>query len=473
MDWNSDTLRARFCHALSEMYKSEVPLYGDLTDIVWEADAQAVRPSQETGGQDIADPDDILPSRNRVERHGAIRLGTAYELSTIRRMFAIMGMFPVGYYDLSVAGFPMHATAFRPKDRDALSRHPFRVFTTVLRMDLLTPATRELAQRALKQRNLFTDRLVELIGRAEANGQLSPSEGTEFIAEGLEMFRWHSQASLTLDEYQMLKAEHPLIADVVSFRSCHINHLTPRTVDIDLVQKLMREHGMPAKERIEGPPRRTHPILLRQTSFQALQETVYFRDASDAFIKGSHTARFGEVEQRGHALTRSGRQLYDRILARVNAEAAKKHADATEYEVILRNRFLEFPDDLPQLHSQRLAYFLYRLTLHGENLPGTLNSSAGKGETTLSELLDQGVLEYEPITYEDFLPLSAGGIFNSNLGTVSKSKQLIMDAEPDLDGFQRLLGTPITDEFQLYGQMQQESLEHCRRQLGIGTILDH
>ena len=102
------------------MYKSEAPLYGDLVNIVWEADATVVRKKQEAGGNrqhnDI-DPDEILPSRNRVERHGAIRLGTAYELAVIKRMFAIMGMFPVGYYDFSIVGFPMHATAFRPQGR--------------------------------------------------------------------------------------------------------------------------------------------------------------------------------------------------------------------------------------------------------------------------------------------------------------------------------------------------------------------
>lgn len=470
MEWNADTLRAQFCHALSEMYKSEVPLYGDLTDIVWEADALAVRANSEVGGQGIVNPDDVLPSRNRVERHGAIRLGTAHELATIRRMFAIMGMFPVGYYDLSVAGFPMHATAFRPKDRDALARHPFRVFTTLLRMDLLTETTQELAQRALKQRNIFTDRLIELIGQAEIDGRLSPSECSEFITEALETFRWHSKATLTLEEYKLLKAEYPLIADVVSFRNCHINHLTPRTIDIDLVQKLMREYGMPAKERIEGPPRRSHPILLRQTSFKALEETVYFRDPSNDFIKGSHTARFGEVEQRGYALTRTGRQLYDRILSQVNTEAAEKHANEVEYEGILGNRFLDFPDDLSQLHAQKLAYFCYRLALNGENVAKTQYSSTTS--ETLSKLLEQGVLEYEPITYEDFLPLSAGGIFNSNLSNTSQSKQLIVNADPDLDGFQRSLGTPITDEFHLYEQMQQESLEDCRKRLGIAAIID-
>lgn len=135
------------------MYKSEAPLYGDLVNIVWEADATVVRKKQEAGGNrqhnDI-DPDEILPSWNRVERHGAIRLGAAYELAMIKRMFAIMGMFPVGYYDFSVVGFPMHATAFRPQGKK--DENLFRMFTTLLRMDLLTK-TRDMMARVLRQEN--------------------------------------------------------------------------------------------------------------------------------------------------------------------------------------------------------------------------------------------------------------------------------------------------------------------------------
>jgi uncharacterized glyoxalase superfamily metalloenzyme YdcJ len=380
-------------------------------------------------------------------------------------MFAVMGMVPVGYYDLSIAGFPMHATSFRPRTREALARHPFRVFTTVLRMELLTERTRALAERALAQREIFTPRLMQLIDLPETNGTLSGAECDEFIAEGLETFRWHSRATVTLEEYRVLKAEHPLVADIVSFPSCHINHLTPRTIDIDLVQRMMRERGMPAKERIEGPPRRVNPILLRQTSFKALEETVYFRDVGDEYVRGSHTARFGEVEQRGFALTRKGRQLYDRILARVNREAAG--LEPVEYERILKRCFEEFPDDLTQLQAQGLAFFCYRVTPHASK-----RDYQGVESVSLAQLLMDKVLDYEPITYEDFLPLSAGGIFNSNLANASQSKQLIMEADTDLDGFQRMLGAPVMDEFCLYEQIQQDSLESCRQQLGVGLIAD-
>lgn len=62
---------------------------------------------------------------------------------------------------------------------------------------------------------------------------------------------------------------------------------------------MMPECGITPKILIEGPPRREVPILLRQTSFKALEEQVLFVDEK----QGTHTARFGEIEQRGVALT--------------------------------------------------------------------------------------------------------------------------------------------------------------------------
>ena len=91
-----------------------------------------------------------------------------------------------------------------------------------------------------------------------------------------ETFRWHSEATVTAETCQALHDAHRLIADVVCFAGPHINHLTPRTLDIDALQAAMPGRGIPAKEVVEGPPRRKHPILLRQTSFKALEEPVRF-----------------------------------------------------------------------------------------------------------------------------------------------------------------------------------------------------
>ena len=111
---------------MSDMYRQEVPQYGTLLDLVADINADVL-----AGSPELRDSLARSASLERLnlERHGAIRLGTAAELATMRRVFAVMGMEPVGYYDLSVAGIPVHSTAFRPVGDAALAANPFRVFT--------------------------------------------------------------------------------------------------------------------------------------------------------------------------------------------------------------------------------------------------------------------------------------------------------------------------------------------------------
>jgi uncharacterized glyoxalase superfamily metalloenzyme YdcJ len=142
----------------------------------------------------------------------------------------------------------VHSTAFRPIDDAALARNPFRIFTSLLRLELI--ANVELRQRAaaiLARRDIFTPRCRELIAVHEEQGHFSSPQAREFVREALETFRWHSHATVDADTYHALHNEHRLIADVVCFPGCHINHLTPRTLDIDRVQALMPECGIVPK----------------------------------------------------------------------------------------------------------------------------------------------------------------------------------------------------------------------------------
>lgn len=393
---SSDLLRARFSAAMSAMYREEVPLYATLLDIVADVNAKT--------DADLASRDG---ARLSAERHGAIRVGTAEELSQMRRFFAVMGMDPVGYYDLSPAGVPVHSTAFRPVTNEALAANPFRMFCSLLRLELIDDAgLRDRAAEALSKRQICSDRLLDLIAKAESDGGLGDDDGTAFLAEGLAVFRWHSEAQVSSADYRAMKAQHGLVADIVCFKGPHINHLTPRTLDIDAVQAEMIARGIDAKDRIEGPPRRKCPILLRQTSFKALSEAVTFKDGSE----GAHTARFGEIEQRGAALTPKGRDLYDTCLNRALA------ADG-DHEQALAASFADFPDDWDMLRSEGLAYFRED---------------------------ESGVV---PIVWEDFLPVSAAGIFQSNLGDDARDNAMQGGTQA---AFEAALGCPVRDMFELY-----------------------
>ncbi|EMH4161204.1 VOC family protein [Pluralibacter gergoviae] len=438
----ADEIREQFSQAMSAMYQQEVPQYAALLELVADVNL-AVLENNPRLHEQLANAGEL--SRLNVERHGAIRVGTGEELAMLRRIFAIMGMYPVSYYDLSQAGVPVHATAFRPTDDAALARNPFRLFTSLLRIDLIeNAALREKAAAILARRDIFTPRCRALVALHEQRGAFSESEGREFVREALETFRWHRHATVDAQTYQALHREHRLIADVVCFPGCHINHLTPRTLDIDRVQALMPEYGIEPKMLIEGPPRREVPILLRQTSFKALDEPVLFADDS----RGTHTARFGEIEQRGVALTPKGRALYDTLLAEAGTGSSNLH-----HQQHLSEIFKSFPDSELFLRRRALAWFRYRLTPAGEAHRHAFSPGADP-----QPLIERGWLVAQPITYEDFLPVSAAGIFQSNLGdeTQARSRGSASQAV-----FEDALGCPVLDEFALYQQAEERSKRRC------------
>jgi uncharacterized glyoxalase superfamily metalloenzyme YdcJ len=436
---SSDQIRKRFSAAMSAMYRAEVPAYGDLMSLVADVNAgvlsgnPALRASLAARGE---------LGRIGDERHGAIRLGTAAELSVIRRLFAVMGMYPVGYYDLSEAGVPVHATAFRPVDAAALAINPFRVFTSLLRLELIADADlRAKAAQVLTARQIFTPTCLTLIARAEAAGGLSATDADSFVAEALQTFRWQPTALVSHDLYDRLHKAHRLVADVVSFRGPHINHLTPRTLDIDAAQRRMPDLGIAPKAVIEGPPPRNCPILLRQTSFKALQEPVSF-PAGDGWKIAAHTARFGEIEQRGQALTPKGRALYDRLLAaaRKRVIPAADGSNAGAYSQALADSFAAFPDTEDEIRAQGLGYFYYTA--------------------------EAGALRAEPLVYEDFLPVSAAGIFQSNLGDSTAQD---FAASPNQHRFEADLGAAVLNEFGHYAGIEQASLAAAQARLARGA----
>ncbi|WP_034295833.1 VOC family protein [Herbaspirillum sp. RV1423] len=446
-----DEIRAKFSMAMSGMYRAEVPQYGTLLELVGDINRSTLE-------DDVALRKELLQTgeldRIDVERHGAIRLGTERELATMRRIFKVMGMHPVGYYDLSVAGVPVHATAFRPIEDTALRFNPFRVFTSLLRLELIeNEELREEARQLLVGREIFTPMALSLLAQAEKEGGLHCGDADQFIAEVTKTFSWHSEATVSSSTYQKLLGAHRLIADVVCFKGPHINHLTPRTLDIDAAQLEMPRRGIKAKDLIEGPPRRRCPILLRQTSFKALVEAIAFKGDSDA---GTHTARFGEIEQRGVALTRKGRALYDQLLAKVRSMDGSGNT-ATDYESRLQAVFSDFPDDYQTLHTEELAFFRYAIV----DEEAFAAATRGNNNFNLKVLIKKKIVGIQPIIYEDFLPVSAAGIFQSNLGG-NEQKDYVADSAQG--GFEQALQAPVLDEFVIYEKSRQLSLDSLKFQ---------
>lgn len=452
---SADEIRAKFSRAMSEMYRLEVPAYADLLKLVTLVNESIIENSPDIKKELIS-----TNGLNRIneERHGAIRLGTAQELKTISRIFRVMGMEAVGYYDLTEANVPVHSTAFRSTNAKSLSHSPFRVFTSLLRTELIkNEDLRKRSEEILNSRNIFTPKLIELLIIAENDGGLNEIDTENFIREVTYTFKWHKDAATNKSFYEALKNEDPRAADIVCFKGPHINHLTPRTLDIDEIQKLMPQYGMNPKNVIEGPPR-SCPVLLRQTSFKALTEQVFFEGK-----EGFHTARFGEIEQRSSALTKKGRILYDTLLNEVRDKIipTADGSNANEYMEVLEKVFSKFPVDKHEMRKENLAYFQYYRTKKGENLDLSKIRPHSPSNSSLDSILDLAIeeelIDFSPVIYEDFLPVSAAGIFASNASDKNRVDNFTSSSKTK---FEEALGHKVLDEFSLYEKMEEESIKN-------------
>jgi uncharacterized glyoxalase superfamily metalloenzyme YdcJ len=69
-----------------------------------------------------------------------------------------------------------------------------------------------------------------------------------------------------------------------------------------------------------------------------------------------------------------------------------------------------------------------------------------------------------PITYEYFLPVSATGIFQSNLGGTGQKAYLVLAAP---EAFESALRARVLNEIELYEAEQARSIAQMRRDLAL------
>ncbi|UQA97044.1 2-oxoadipate dioxygenase/decarboxylase [Streptomyces halobius] len=455
-------LRAAFAQRLSDMYGHEVPAYTTLVDVSREVNEDVLR----ARGADA----ERLGSIGRVtaERHGAIRVGTPQELQQVARVFGALGMHPVGFYDLreaAASAIPVISTAFRPVDGTELARNPFRVFTS-----MLTPADprffddelRARLETFLAGRELFPPELLELADRAEAERELPEEDAERFLQLAVHAFEL-SPEPVDKAWYETLERVSAVAADIGGVRSTHINHLTPRVLDIDELYRRMTERGIEMIDTIQGPPGCQGPdVLLRQTSFRALAEARALRTPDGSVISGALRVRFGEVEARGIALTRDGRARYDQLLALVDEQAARHPGDRSDLARTVWEQHM--PHTEQELAARGLGYFTYHVA---PDRPRDGNHPP----TSITELVEQGWARAEPIVYEDFLPRSAAGIFQSNLSGEGFRNNDREGASYDAGWLSGAIGRDVLDPYALYEQQQNHSLAQVARELELDGAL--
>jgi uncharacterized glyoxalase superfamily metalloenzyme YdcJ len=180
-------------------------------------------------------------------------------------------------------------------------------------------------------------------------------------------------------------------------------------------------------------------VLLRQTSFRALDETRMFTEPDGTVVQGTTRVRFGEVEQRGIALTPRGRRHYDALMAATDEACATGVAWQEAGRAVWEAS--DFPTDEDGLRRGGLAYFTFAVDA-------------------------DGAVVATPIVYEDFLPRSAAGIFRSNLTGHGAMDQGRAAAHYDLGWLADTLGSVVYVPEQLYAAQSLRSIRVCCNRLG-------
>ncbi len=458
-------LRAEFALRLSAMYATEVPAYATLVEVSREVNSAVVAAGALSSRRGLGEDPERLGSLDRVtaERHGAIRVGTPAELEQVGRIFAAMGMYPVGFYDLRDAGaapVPVVSTAFRPIEPSELAVNPFRVFTSVL-----VPEDRRFFDEDLQAqletflagRTLFGAELLELADAAVTAGGLPRDDAERFLTLATGAFAL-SHEPVDAAWYSRLESVSSVAADIGGVPSTHINHLTPRVLDIDELYRRMTERGIEMIDEIQGPPRWDGPdVLLRQTSFRALAENRVLRAEDGTITTGSLRVRFGEVEARGIALTAAGRDLVDTLAVEADERLLADTAGLTRQQVAAALYDQRFPRTERELAVLDLAYFTFRVA------PGHPRGIAAPAD--LIDLVENGWVEITPIVYEDFLPRSAAGIFRSNLTGGAEADRRALAAPRDIAWLSDVLGRVVHSPDALYREISDASLARVRAEL--------
>ncbi len=145
------------------------------------------------------------------------------------------------------------STAFRPTDGAELARNPFRVFTSMLVHDdrrFFDAETQAGLEAFMAARTLFPAELLTLADRRPP-GWSRDGDAERFLDLATGAFAL-SREPVDHDWYFHLERISSVAADIGGVPSTHINHLTPRVLDIDDLYARMRARGIAMIDEIRG-----------------------------------------------------------------------------------------------------------------------------------------------------------------------------------------------------------------------------
>ena len=415
-------IRSEIVNLILDRFTSALPLYAEMMKVA------------ETINQ--AEGEQVAKGLGKV-MHAAIRCASPKELQTIRRIFGLMNIKAVNYYDLREK-VSVESTAFRAVSVDEIQRNGFRVFCSLLSIDCIDEEHRAFVQTIIDRRDLFDEELLDLVELGESQQGLAAPEANRFVLKCVDLFTRPEEAIVSIDEYRKLETINKVAAQVLVSNALAFNHLTPSVASVPLAHNEMRKRGIETIPVWQGPVGKD--CILRQTSCLAPAMRLKFPNGDGTFVEADHQETFVEFEERQQALTRKGRVQFEAMYAEGKSNLNLDEKDAgfeDHYYETMQAALSSFPESDLELWKQGLGYFTYEL----------VDSAASYD--SLEVAVESGAVKLVRQKYEDFFGPAATNIFNSNIGLDDVANVGV--AKPNsLVDFEQRLGCEILDMYDYY-----------------------
>jgi uncharacterized glyoxalase superfamily metalloenzyme YdcJ len=432
-------IRSEIVREIVAMFASTMPIYEQMFAVARDINTRAGEGEAQRLGRIM---------------HGAIRCASDDELRNISDLFAVMGNYPVNYYDLREK-VSVESTAFRPVTQEEIEENGFRIFCSRLSLDCIPAEHRDYVQSIIARRKLFSSELLNLVETAKANGGLDEEQAKQFVSACVRLFTRPDEALVSRAEFAKLQSISKVACQVLVSNSLAFNHLTPSVASVPAAHEEMQRRGIKTIPVWQGPVGKN--FILRQTSCLAPPVKLKFPNGDGTFEVAEYQETFVEFEERLQALTPKGRELFEALFDEGKAALKLNESDpgyGEHYYAVMREALSSFPSDMRTLWDEGLAYFTFEASAKTTQPIGDLDTLVAKGAVKLV-----------PQQYEDFFGPAATNIFNSNIGLEDVSNVGI--AKPDSQAtFEKALGREVVNMYDYYQQIQDASKEQILRQLG-------
>lgn len=438
----SDEIRLKYVQMISDLFHSRYSVYGVVFDIVRDVNNMALIQNASLYDEMVKKGQKQTFSQELSAHYILFNPG---DLGIIRRIFAVMGLYPVGFYNLDLNGKSLASTLFKPLNKIALKQQPFRITVSLANQSF----DNECEQHNVPKNRLdLSEKFLGLLQKFEKYSALNELDVHYFIQE--------LQENLHKPDYDMQCCEQrPFRSSMNQIReSIMIRSTSLACLNLPKVIEELKHFDLYAIDDLDGPSDRKHPLLFNKMNIN-LRSKHPDHQKSDSDNQNIPVFTI-QLEQRGLALTAKGHQFFKSILSNLKSRLEPRtRLSLVQKRKLMNQVFKRFPDSSYSLYRKGLAYFTFSVNPEIEIIDDRYWT-----EEDLPRLIRSKRILLTPLIFED--------IYSSYSVHASSSFDFVEEKK----SFEAYLGTCIHDEMRYYVLCQEQSLQTCLAILNSKVILD-